>query len=510
MTNKLENKNLYKLFQSKFPHDRSAEFLVHERGSTTFLQLENDSARLATVLKAHGVVKGDRVIVQVEKSPENVVLYLACLRAGAVYVPLNTAYTIAEVKYFIEDAQPRLVVCDPRSEAKITSEICNDQGLPKVLTLDGKGAGSLIENINSADADHTIEQMQDDDMAAILYTSGTTGRSKGAMITHKNLSSNALILHEYWQWEAGDVLLHALPIFHIHGLFVALHCALLNASKVLFHTRFSVTQIIKDLPKASVMMGVPTFYTRLLDTPAFDREICQNMRLFISGSAPLLAESFSAFEERTGHQILERYGMTEAGMITSNPYEGERIAGTVGFALPGVEARIVDQDAKPITSGEVGILEIKGANIFSGYWKMPEKTAQEFREDGYFITGDMATMDEEGRISIVGRSKDLVISGGFNIYPKEIETVIDAMPGVLESAVIGVPHPDFGEGLTAVVVAQEESTLEEKMFKSYLADKLAKFKQPKKIFIVPELPRNVMGKVQKKALREEYANIYMS
>ncbi len=508
MTNEFENKNLYTLLQTRFPKNTSAEFLIHERGTTTFAQLDNDSARFSAVLKSYGLVKGDRVVVQVEKSPENVILYFACLRAGAVYVPLNIAYTIAEVKYFIDDAKPRIIVCDPANEAKIINEVCKSQDSPEVLTLNGMGAGSIMEQLDSADADHTIEQMDDDDLGAIVYTSGTTGRSKGAMITHKNLASNALILHKYWRWEPGDVLLHALPIFHVHGLFVALHCALLNGSKILFHTKFNLRQIIKDLSKTTVMMGVPTFYTRLLGSPDFDRDLCKNIRLFISGSAPLLAESFKAFEKRTGHQILERYGMTEAGMICSNPYEGERIAGTVGFALPGVEARIVDQDGREVSRGEIGVLEITGPNVFAGYWKMPEKTAEEFRADGYFITGDMAIMDKEGRISIVGRSKDMVISGGFNIYPKEIETVIDEMPEVLESAVIGVAHPDFGEGLTAVVAIEKESSLSEEMLKSYLADKLARFKQPKKIFFVSELPRNVMGKVQKKALREQYADIY--
>lgn len=508
MTNELENKNFYTLLQTRFPDDTSAEFLIHERGTTTFAQLDNDSARFAAVLKSYGLVKGDRVLVQVDKSPENVILYFACLRAGAVYVPLNTAYTIAEVTYFIDDARPRIIVCDPGNESKIIDEVCQSQDSPAVLTLNGNGGGTIVEQLDSTDADHTIEQMSDDDLGAIVYTSGTTGRSKGAMITNKNMTSNALILHEYWRWEPGDVLLHALPIFHVHGLFVALHCALLNGSKVLFHTKFDLQQIIKDLPGTTVMMGVPTFYTRLLATPDFDRDICKNIRLFISGSAPLLAESFKAFEKRTGHKILERYGMTEAGMITSNPYEGERIAGTVGFALPGVEARIVDQDGREVSRGDVGVLEITGPNVFTGYWKMPEKTAEEFRADGYFITGDMAIMDKEGRISIVGRSKDLVISGGFNIYPKEIETVIDEMPEVLESAVIGVAHPDFGEGLTAVVVIRKESSLREETLTSYLTDKLARFKQPKKIFFVSELPRNVMGKVQKKALREQYADIF--
>ena len=513
MINKSSNKNLYQLFKSRFPKDLSSDFLVHDRGVTSFWKLDNDSARFSAILKKQGVTKGDRVVVQVEKSPENVMLHLACLRAGAIYVPLNTAYTIPEIKYFINDAQPRLIVCDPKSEASIINDICTSKKSPSVLTLDNKGVGSIMDHLLSIDADPSIEPVNDDDLAAILYTSGTTGLSKGAMISHKNLISNALVLHQYWQWQADDVLLHALPIFHIHGLFVALHCALLNASKVLFHARFNTHKIIEDLPNATVMMGVPTFYTRLLSSQAFTHKTSQNMRLFISGSAPLLAESFNAFEERSGHKILERYGMTEAGMITSNPYIGERIAGTVGFALPSVKARVVadtdaTDEAKEVPRGDVGILEITGPNVFLGYWQMPEKTTAEFREDGYFITGDMATMDAEGRISIVGRSKDLVISGGFNIYPKEIENLIDKVPEVIESAVIGVAHSDFGEGLTAVVVIDKESRLSEATLKHYLSDKLAKFKQPKKIFFVPELPRNVMGKVQKKELREVYADIY--
>jgi malonyl-CoA/methylmalonyl-CoA synthetase len=347
-----------------------------------------------------------------------------------------------------------------------------------------------------------------DELAAILYTSGTTGRSKGAMLSHANLASNALVLFDYWHWQSGDVLLHALPIFHVHGLFVALHCALLGGSRIIFMPRFDTTEVIARLPQATVMMGVPTFYTRLLDNPAFSRDACTNMRLFISGSAPLLADTHRAFETLTGHHILERYGMTEAGMITSNPYDGERIPGTVGFPLPGVSARIANEQGKELKRGEPGVLEIIGPNLFKGYWQMPEKTAEEFRPDGWFITGDISIMDEQGRISIVGRAKDLIITGGFNVYPKEIESQLDELPGIKESAVIGVPHPDFGEGVTAIIVPDNSIKLSEQAVCAALQDKLARFKQPKRVFIIDELPRNTMGKVQKNLLRETYKDLF--
>ncbi len=498
----MPNANLYALFASRFPPDRSAPFLQHARGITSFAQLDDQSARIAAVLKSSGAAKGDRVIVQVDKSPEAVMLYLACLRAGLTFIPLNTAYTIAEVAYFIKDADPCIVVCNPQSEPEI-SALCST-----THTLDGAGNGSLIDQMNATAADPEITQCTGTDLAAILYTSGTTGRSKGAMLTHDNLAWNALVLHQYWQWEPDDVLLHALPIFHVHGLFVALHCALLNASKVIFHDVFNTDNIIAALPETTVLMGVPTFYTRLLDAADFNAQTCKNMRLFISGSAPLLPETFTSFEQRSGHTILERYGMTEAGMITSNPYVGQRIAGTVGAPLPSITARVADTDGHELPRGEVGILEIKGPNIFAGYWQMPEKTAEEFRPDGFFITGDMATMDADGRIAIVGRAKDLVITGGYNVYPKEVELVIDAISGIKESAVIGLTHPDLGEAVTAVVVVDTGTTITEAKIIADLAGSLAKFKQPKQVIFVPELPRNTMGKVQKKALRETYGALY--
>jgi malonyl-CoA/methylmalonyl-CoA synthetase len=504
---KYTGNNLYGLFQSRFPKDANTVFLKHARAEVPYGDLDAASGRFAAVLKAHGVTKGDRVVVQVQKSPEAVLLYLACLRAGAVYIPLNTAYTLSEVRYFVEDATPRLIVCDPVTEEQFTKAFTS-KGAAHILTLDSVGAGSFTDHALKSKADPSVIDCNADDLAAILYTSGTTGRSKGAMLSHGNLSSNALVLHDYWGWVPDDVLLHALPIFHVHGLFVALHCALLNASTVVFHEKFDAEQIAKALPDVTVMMGVPTFYTRLLETPGFARQTCRNIRLFISGSAPLLTDSFNAFEALTGHKILERYGMTEAGMITSNPYDGERIAGSVGFALPGVKARVADQDGNEVPQGEVGVLEITGPNVFVGYWQMPEKTAEEFRADGYFITGDMATMDESGRIAIVGRAKDLVITGGYNVYPKEVESLIDEIPGVVESAVIGVPHPDFGEAVTAVIVTLDGTAINIDTIQAYLSGKLAKFKQPKQIFVVSELPRNTMGKVQKKALRERYADTY--
>ncbi|MEH6466322.1 MAG: malonyl-CoA synthase [Porticoccus sp.] len=503
----MSNSNIYELFRSRFPSATKAIFLEHERGNLLYSQIERETGQLTGLLKQLGVKKGDRIIVQVEKSAEAVLLYLACLRAGAIFIPLNTAYTAQEVKYFMSDANPHLIVCRPQDQETIT-DCARELNVPHVMTLDDHGSGSLVDAMPTASYSTDVELCESDDIACILYTSGTTGRPKGAMLSHDNLSSNASILHSYWHWEEGDVLLHALPIFHVHGLFVALHCALLNGSKVIFLSKFSLPAIKKNLPHSTVMMGVPTFYVRLLEDPEFNKDMCKNMRLFIAGSAPLLSETFKEFENVSGHKILERYGMTEAGMITSNPYNGDRVPSTVGYALPGVSARVANDTGNEVARGEVGILEIKGPNVFQGYWCMPEKTAEEFREDGFFITGDMATMDSEGRISIVGRAKDLVISGGFNVYPKEVENAIDEMEGIKESAIIGVPHPDFGEGVTAVIVPEEAAGITEEQVIAFLKDKIARFKQPQKIFFVEELPRNTMGKVQKKALRDTYNNTY--
>ena len=505
----MTNHNLFSLIQSRYPDDMSQVFLQNPDGlSLSYAALDAGTARMAGTLRHLGAKAGDRVVVQVEKSANAVMLYLGCVRAGVVYVPLNTAYTAAELDYFVGDAKPHILVCRPESLEAFT-EMAAAHNVAHTLSLDLDGGGTLKDAMDSApDGDGLIEARRADDIAAILYTSGTTGRSKGAMLSHGNLASNALCLHELWGFVPGDVLLHALPIYHVHGLFVALHCALLNASTVWFLPKFDVTAVLPLIPKSTVMMGVPTFYVRLLDQDDFGADMCDGMRLFVAGSAPLLSETFAAFEARTGHRILERYGMTEAGMITSNPLNGERLAGSVGFPLPDTQARVCDDDGNTVPMGEPGTLEISGPNVFQGYWQNPEKTKAEFRGDGYFITGDVATMSDDGRICIVGRAKDLIISGGFNVYPKEIELEIDAHEGVAESAVIGLPHRDFGEAVTAVVVRGSGSHVDEAAIKATLGDKMAKFKQPKKVFFVDSLPRNAMGKVQKNALRERYADTF--
>ncbi len=504
----MSSANLYSLFSENFPSQADALFLDGIDGrQLRYAELNQYTGRMLSLLKKLGIKKGDRIVVQVEKSLEAVLLYLTCLRAGVIYIPLNTAYTANEVSFFLADSAPQLFVCTPEQLDKLRS-VAEQQGVPELLTLGSKGDGGLMDATKTMPVSEEIVNIAADDLAAILYTSGTTGRSKGAMLSHGNLAANALVLFDYWHWQNNDVLLHALPIYHVHGLFVALHCALLGGSRVIFMPRFDVSAVLQKLPESTVMMGVPTFYTRLLDNAGFTRNICSKMRLFISGSAPLLAETHRDFEARTGHRILERYGMTETGMITSNPYDGERIAGTVGYPLPGISARVADDDGRELPRGEPGVLEIAGPNVFRGYWQMPEKTAEEFRADGWFITGDIAVMDDDGRVTIVGREKDLIISGGFNVYPKEVESEIDALPGVKESAVIGVPHPDFGEGVTAIVVADDSTELNEQIIYDALRDRLARFKQPKQIFIVDNLPRNTMGKVQKNILRQRYQDIY--
>ncbi len=463
----------------------------------SFGDLDDRTGRLAARLRALGGQVGDRIVVQIEKSPENVLLYLAALRAGLVYVPLNTAYTSAELAYFLDNSAPAIVVCRPADEVDVATLLRSG----KLVTLGERGEGSLLEDL-PADC-LPVEPREPTDLAAILYTSGTTGRSKGAMLTHANLLSNAQTLKELWCWSSDDVLIHILPIYHVHGLFVALHGALLAGATVLLHRTFDPARVIADFAKASVLMGVPTHYTRLTSAPELTREACASMRLFISGSAPLLAEAHERFEEKTGQRILERYGMTETGMITSNPYlGGERVAGTVGYALPGVEVRIDGDPAGP------GVLEVCGPNVFAGYWRMPEKTKDEFRDGGWFITGDVATKAPDGRITLVGRAKDLIIAGGLNIYPKEIEEAIDALPGVEESAVIGVPHPDMGEGVVAVIVPKKSAEISEDGVMASLASQLARFKQPRRVLIVDALPRNAMGKVQKAALRAEHAGLF--
>ncbi len=465
------------------------------------------SGRIASELDTLGVRPGDRVAVQVEKSPEALMLYLACVRVGAVYLPLNTAYTLAELDYFIGDAEPRVVVCAPAAKDGI-ARIAAGHGA-HVETLDENGGGSLLELAKEEPSDFSDAHRGPDDLAAILYTSGTTGRSKGAMLTHDNLLSNAMTLRDYWRFTGDDRLIHALPIFHTHGLFVASNITLLAGASMYFLPKFDADEVLRLMPEATAMMGVPTFYVRLIQHPGLTREATANMRLFVSGSAPLLAETHRTFQEMTGHAILERYGMTETNMNTSNPYDGERIAGTVGFPLPGVSLRVTDPESgKPLAQGETGMIEVKGPNVFKGYWRMPEKTQAEFRADDFLITGDLGKIDERGYVHIVGRGKDLVISGGYNIYPKEVETEIDQMPGVVETAVIGVPHPDFGEGVTAVVVRKAGAEIDERVILDGLKERLARYKQPKRVIFVEDLPRNTMGKVQKNVLRERYAGIY--
>jgi malonyl-CoA/methylmalonyl-CoA synthetase len=465
------------------------------------------SGQMANVLVSRGVKLGDRVAAQTEKSVPGLVLYLATVRAGAVYLPLNTAYTLNELEYFITDAEPSLVVCDP-SKAQGIGAIAAKVGA-KVETLGADGRGSLTEAAATAGPGFSTAMRADDDLAAILYTSGTTGRSKGAMLTHENLASNSLTLIDTWRFTDQDVLIHALPIYHTHGLFVASNVTLFARASMIFLNKFDPELIIRLMARATVMMGVPTFYTRLLQSPALNKESCSHMRLFVSGSAPLLADTHREWFARTGHAVLERYGMTETNMNTSNPYDGDRVPGAVGQALPGVSVRITDPDTGKILGAEtIGMIEVKGPNVFKGYWRMPEKTKAEFRDDGFFITGDLGKIDGNGYVHILGRGKDLVISGGFNVYPKEIESEIDAMPGVIEAAVIGVPHADFGEGVTAVVVCDKGAGVDEATVLGALDGRLAKFKMPKRVIFVEELPRNAMGKVQKNILRDTYAGIY--
>lgn len=498
------NANLYDLFAANFPQDGSACCIeTHDGLYYSWNDLERAVAKLANLLRGLKLPDDARIAVQVEKSPEALMLYLATLRAGYVYLPLNTAYRAAEIEYFIGNAEPAVVVCS-LSNFGWVSQIAFKSGVKHVYTLGEQRDGTLLTRAALQSSLFETVQRNKDDLAAILYTSGTTGRSKGAMLTHDNLASNALVLKDYWRWQAGDVLLHALPLFHVHGLFVASHGALLNGSKMIFLPRFDAQEVLRHLPRASVFMGVPTYYVRLLAEPGLDQQVCKDVRLFVSGSAPLLADTFQAFSARTGHVILERYGMSETTMLVSNPYEGERRAGTVGFPLPGVAVRVVAGDGRPCLPGEIGDIQVQGPNVFKGYWRMPEKTAEEFTADGYFKTGDVGRFDDDGYLAIVGRSKDLIISGGYNVYPKEIEALIDEMEGVVESAVIGVPHPDFGEAVTAVVVMRTGSRGDEAAMIGQLKARIANFKVPKRMHFIDELPRNTMGKVQKNLLRERF------
>jgi malonyl-CoA/methylmalonyl-CoA synthetase len=493
--------NLYTRLAAGFPSPDSPFAHLPDGSIVRYGDVERRSAAFARLLGALGVGIGDRVAVQAEKSIDMLMLYLGTLRAGAVFLPLNTAYTAGELDYFMRDAEPALFVCDPATLAVI-GPLAEAAAVPRVATLESLAAQAAAEPGGFDDA-----ARDDKDLAAILYTSGTTGRSKGAMLSHDNLGSNAFMLKDAWAFTGRDVLLHALPIFHTHGLFVATNTLLAAGASMIFLPRFDAAQVLAQLPRATTMMGVPTFYIRLLDEPGFTRDLVSHMRLFISGSAPLSADIHREFRERTGHAILERYGMTETNMNISNPYDGERIAGTVGFPLPGVSIRIADPETGAgMPQGEVGVVEIAGPNVFQGYWRMPEKTAAEFR-DGYFVSGDLGFVDARGYVSLVGRAKDLIISGGYNVYPAEVETALDELPQVHESAVIAVPHRELGEAPVAVIVPREAGFADAEAIKAGLADSLARYKQPRAILFVEALPKNAMGKVQKALLREEYKGV---
>ena len=516
----MRSHNLFAALRAAFPSDLDLVAVETTAPDGTALNytwrdLDHASARMANLLASLALPEGSRVAVQVEKSVEAMVLYLATLRAGCVFLPLNTAYQSSEIEYFIGNAEPAVVVCTPGNFGWV-SKIAFTAGTQHVFTLGDDRTGSLLERAAHHADQHQPVARTADDLAAILYTSGTTGRSKGAMLTHGNLLSNAVMLKDYWGWVPGDVLIHALPIFHVHGLFVAIHAALLNGSKMIWLAKFEPKAAISAMARATVFMGVPTLYVRMLAEPGLTREAVQNMRLFISGSAPLLIETFTAWQQRTGHTILERYGMSETIMLTSNPYaadaryggQDERRGATVGFALPGVGLRVVNDANQPLPVGEIGNIQVQGPNVFKGYWRMPEKTAEEFTPDGWFKTGDVGLVDARGYVSIVGRSKDLIISGGYNVYPAEVEAAINELPGVAESAVVGVPHPDFGEVGVAVLVARPGAQPDAEAIVAQLKTQLANFKIPKRCFVVAELPRNTMGKVQKNLLRAQYQSLF--
>ncbi|SFM46559.1 malonyl-CoA synthase [Variovorax sp. OV329] len=505
------NANLYAALRAAFPADLDSMAVETDNGlHYSWRDLDRASAMIANLLDALSLEPGARIAVQVEKSVEAMMLYLATLRAGYVFLPLNTAYQQAEIEYFVGNAEPAVVVCSSRN-AHWVGPIAAAAGTPHVFTLDDDRSGTLLEVAASCSDVHEVAHKEADDMAAILYTSGTTGRSKGAMLTHGNLLSNAQVLKDYWGWQEGDVLIHALPIFHVHGLFVAIHGALLNGSRMIWFSKFDPQRTVARLPDATVFMGVPTLYVRMLAERGLNKKAVRNMRLFISGSAPLLIETFNEWRERTGHTILERYGMSETVMLTSNPYnpvQGERRGGTVGFPLPGVQLRVRSEDERDCTTDEIGAIEVSGPNVFAGYWRMPEKTREEFTHDGFFKTGDVGKIDGLGYVSIVGRSKDLIISGGYNVYPAEIEGYINEMEGVAESALVGAPHPDFGEVGVVLVTLKAGAALAPDAILGELKARLANFKIPKRCFVVEELPRNTMGKVQKALLREQYKGLF--
>ncbi len=515
-----DNHNLFVALRAGFPTDldRSAVLAIDSSagaGSSppdySWRDLERGSAMMANLLASLNLPAGSRVAVQVDKSVEALMLYLAVLRSGHVFLPLNTAYQEAEISYFVGNAEPAVVVCSPKHFSWV-SRIAFQAGCGQVYTLGDDRSGTLLQRAAHHSDQHAPAQRSADDLAAILYTSGTTGRSKGAMLSHGNLLSNARVLLQHWDWRADDVLVHALPIFHVHGLFVALHCALLGGSRLLWFNRFEPRAAIAQFAQATVFMGVPTLYSRMLAEPALTPAACSHMRLFISGSAPLQVETFDDWTTRSGHTILERYGMSETAMITSNPCraaDGARRRGTVGRALPGVGLRVVDDQGRACAAGDIGQIEVRGPNVFAGYWRMPEKTKEEFSADGWFKTGDVGKLSTDGYVSIVGRSKDLVISGGYNVYPAEIEGVLNELPGVAESAVVGAPHPDFGEAVVAVLVARPGTTLDPAALLATLKGRIANFKVPKRVFVVAELPRNTMGKVQKNLLREQHKGLFV-
>ncbi|WP_442953167.1 malonate--CoA ligase [Paucibacter sp. XJ19-41] len=511
------NANVFAALRAAFPADLDAVAIECADGhglSYSWRDIARASAMMANLLASLDLPPGSRVAVQTEKSVEALMLYLAVLRAGYVFLPLNTAYQAAEIEYFIANAEPAVVVCAGKNFGWV-SKIAFQAGTQNVFTLNEDRTGTLLDRAAAMSDQHQPASKRADELAAILYTSGTTGRSKGAMLSHGNLLSNAQTLKDYWGWrtreEGGDVLIHALPIFHVHGLFVASHGALLNGSKMIWFSKFEPRAVIARFAEATVFMGVPTLYVRMLGEAALTKAACKTMRLFIAGSAPLLLETFKDWQSRTGHTILERYGMSETVMLTSNPYraeDGDRLGGTVGFALPGVGVRVRDDQGSDCGPEEIGNIEVSGPNVFSGYWRMPEKTKEEFTADGWFKTGDVGKRDARGYYAIVGRSKDLIISGGYNVYPAEIEGYINEMAGVAESAVIGLPHPDFGEGAVAVVVAKPGAALDGEAIIAALKGKIANFKIPKKVFVVAELPRNTMGKVLKNQLREQHKTLF--
>ncbi len=498
------SENLYKILRDRFSKNDDATFIeIPNDRSITYNDIDRLTSIFAAALKNLGIDRGQRLLASIDKSPEAVLIYLAALRLGAIFVPLNPTYTDREFKYFLDNARPTVVILrNKKDKGKIAAA---KQIGAKIATINASNEGSFIDLANNCEPFNLINETKNNQPAAILYTSGTTGKPKGVVLTHGNLSSNGQTLHHIWGFQPGDVLLHALPVFHVHGLFVAIHCAMLNASKIIYLKKFDIDLVIDQLPRATVMMGVPTFYTRLLKHPSLNASLCENIRLFISGSAPLLPQTWIDFKSKTKHEILERYGMTEAGMIASNPLNGKRLPGTVGFELPNIEVRITSENGMKLSPGKIGMLEVKGPNVFAGYWGQPELTTAEFRSDGFFISGDIATVSTNGRITLMGRNRDLIISGGLNVYPNEIEDSLNTIPGIIESAVIGVSHPDLGEALVACIVTEASFRSDDNAIIDALKNQLASYKVPRRIVRLNSLPRNVMGKIQKNLLREHYS-----